>query len=53
MADASDTGLSKLSLGTQVRSELSGDIVVEDVERIADDGSGSHQVRTSRLFVVH
>ena len=29
----------------QVHSELSGDIVVEDVERSADDGSGGTQVR--------
>jgi hypothetical protein len=27
-----------------VHSELSGDIVVEDVERSADDGSGGTQV---------
>jgi len=31
-----------------VRSELSGEIVVEDVERSADDGSGGTQVRMLR-----
>ena len=29
----------------QVHSELSGDIVVEDVEKSADDGSGGTQVQ--------
>ena len=42
------TGLRRLNqhmLTLQVHSELSGDIVVEDVARGADDGSGGSQVR--------
>ncbi len=44
------SGLNRVSLHTQVRSELSGEIVVEDVERSADDGSGGTQVRILRLL---